>query len=383
MSAAGRARRVRAELAESRDRIIAETGFAPRFLCTPYCQQNDETDWLCREANLRQMNVARYNFGSNNCDRVAALVEELTAKGMRRADFLHHGIAANEHGGWCPFLTRESFARHLDAIAALEREGRVIVTDYDGAASDCRLTAGAWPHHGVVALSFDDRSFADWRRALPLFAQYDARTTFCVCGEITDEAIAFMRQALAAGHEIALHGLRHRDADREIAARGVEAYWQVEMEPQLAACHTNGIPVRSFAYPNCRRSPETDAAFLAKGFTRLRGRLDGIANPQPHDPKGERLADWKLLVSHDPSFVPAADCLTRPLLPNVILGENYHTRLNDILASCRRAGSRAECLSLVSHGISPGARGINMKTEWLERMLSSARRLGVVVRGVR
>ena len=153
----GRADSVRAELAESRDAIAQETGFAPRFLCTPYCQQNDETDRLCREANLRQMNVARYNFGSNNCDRAATLVEELTAKGIRRADFLHHGIAANEHGGWCPFLTRESFARHLDAIAALEREGRVIVTDYDGAASDCRLTAETWPHHGVVALSFDDR----------------------------------------------------------------------------------------------------------------------------------------------------------------------------------------------------------------------------------
>jgi len=48
-----------------------------------------------------------------------------------------------------------------------------------------------------------------------------------------------------------------------------------------------------------------------------------------------------------------------------------------------RAGERAERLSLVSHAISPGATGINMKTEWLERLLRSANDAGVVVRGLR
>jgi hypothetical protein len=49
----------------------------------------------------------------------------------------------------------------------------------------------------------------------------------------------------------------------------------------------------------------------------------------------------------------------------------------------RRAGGRAETLSIVSHGIRPDAKGISMKTEWLERMLSEANDCGVVVRGVR
>ena len=57
--------------------------------------------------------------------------------------------------------------------------------------------------------------------------------------------------------------------------------------------------------------------------------------------------------------------------------------LVDILASMRRAGERGELLSIVSHGIAPDAKRINMKTEWLERMLAAANDFGVIVRGLR
>ena len=46
-------------------------------------------------------------------------------------------------------------------------------------------------------------------------------------------------------------------------------------------------------------------------------------------------------------------------------------------------GRGAEFLSLVLHAIAPGAGGINMPTEWLEQILSSAADAGVVVRGMR
>lgn len=38
-------------------------------------------------------------------------------------------------------------------------------------------------------------------------------------------------------------------------------------------------------------------------------------------------------------------------------------------------------LVLTSHGIAPGAKNINMKTEWLERILATAKECGVAVIG--
>lgn len=381
--AAGKADVVRRELTESCDKIVAETGFAPRFMCSPGVRQNEETDRICREVGLRQMIAQRYNFGSNNCEGVAWRVNDLIRRGETRADILHHGVAANEHGGWMAFKDRESFRRHLDTIARLEKEGKIVVTDYDGMVSDCALKARAWPHHGVVALSFDDHNLGDWERSFPLFAKYAARATFFMCGPIGAPEVDFMRKALAAGHEAGLHGLKHQNADAAVAAKGDEGYWRDEMEPQLGACHAAGIPIRSFAYPNCRRTEASDAVFFRHGFTRLRGSEKGVKNPNPHDPKGERLADWKPVATYDAMFYPAAEYLRRRNINNVIMGENYHTDIEDILKAMLRAGERAEVLSIVSHGISPDAKGISMKTEWLERMLSSASAAGVVVRGVR
>ena len=126
-----------------------------------------------------------------------------------------------------------------------------------------------------------------------------------------------------------------------------------------------------------------DALFLRRGFTRLRGSIAGVKNPNPHDPKGEKLGQWKPIATFDPLFAPATTYLSDPVISNVIMGENYHTDIEDVLRAMDRAGARAERMSVVSHGISPDAKGISMKTEWLERMLSSANESGVIIRGVR
>ena len=65
------------------------------------------------------------------------------------------------------------------------------------------------------------------------------------------------------------------------------------------------------------------------------------------------------------------------------MGESYHTDIEDILRAIKRAGERGEALFVVSHGIEPDAKDISMKTEWLERILSSADDSGVLVRGIR
>ena len=377
----GREDEVRRELLESCDAIQRETGFAPRFMFSPFCRQDETTARICRELGLRQAEGIRYNFGSNNCDRAATVVAKLRADGVERADILTHGVSAADHGGWCPFADRESFRRHLDAIAELERKGEIVVTDYDGMVSSCALKAAAWPRHGVLSLSFDDESFDQWEVAFPLFAKYDARTTFFVIGT---NRIDFMRKALAEGHEIGMHGLNHRNAPATGSERDEDWFWKTDIAPQLAALGEAGIPVRSYAYPNCLRTDRTDALFFSRGISRVRGTGSAFPpNPNPFDPKGEKLDKWRPVATADWLFYPAVDFLNARLVPNVIMGEAYHTDIEDIMRAIRRAGERAEALFIVSHGISPNAKGISMKTEWLERMLSSAADLGVVVRGIR
>ena len=379
----GKADEVRAELAASRDAIADNTGFTPRFMCAPFVVQNEETSRLCREENLRQMDVPRRNFGEGSDGKVRSVVEDFITRGERRLDILHHGVSAADHGGWHPFADRAEFGRHLDAIAALERDGRLIVTDYDGLVSRCALRAKAWPHHGVIALSFDDKNLAAWEAAFPLFAKYGATTTFCVYGAIGTNEVAFARKALLAGHELALHGRHHANADDELAKKGADGYWASEMEPQISVCREAGLSVRSFAYPNCRHTQATDELFFRHGFTRVRGSIPGVKSPNPHDPKGLKLDQWKPVADFDPLFTPATAFLNERNISNVIMGESYHTDIEDIVRAMRRAGERAELLSIVSHGIAPDAKGISMKTEWLERMLSAADGAGVIVRGLR
>ena len=379
---AGRADAIRREVAESRDAIADKTGFTPRFLCSPYTAQNEETARICREEGLRQMLGGRRNFGAGSGDEVVKVVEDFLVRGEKRLDILHHGITV-QGGGWKPFTDRAEFVRHLDLIARLEKEGKVIVTDYDGMVSDCALKAKAWPRHGVVALSFDDKHIAAWERAFPLFAKYGATTTFFCYGAIGTNEIAFARKALLTGHEFALHGASHMNADEGFGRFGADGYWAKEMEPQISACKAAGLSVRSFAYPNCRHTKATDEMFFRHGFTRVRGSIAGVKSPNPYDPKGEKRDQWKPVSTYDPVYAPATAFLTERNIANVIMGESYHTDIEDILRAMGRAGERAELLSIVSHGIGPDAKGINMKTEWLERMLASANELGVIVRGVR
>ncbi len=379
----GKADEVRAEFAASRDAIADNTGFTPRFMCSPFVAQNEETSRLCREANLRQMNAPRCNFGEGSDGKVRSVIEDFIVRGEQRLDILHHGVSAADHGGWRPFADRAAFGRHLDMIAALERDGRIIVTDYDGMMSRCALRAKAWPHHGVIALSFDDKNLAAWEAAFPLFAKYGATATFCVSGVIGTNEVSFARKALLAGHELALHGRQHANADDALAKKGADRYWASEMEPQISACKAAGISVRSFAYPNCRHTQATDELFFCHGFTRVRGSIPGVTGPNPHDPKGLKLDQWKPVADFDPLFTPATAFLNERNISNVIMGESYHTDIEDVVRAMNRAGERAELLSIVSHGIAPDAKKINMKTEWLERMLSTADGAGVIVRGLR
>ena len=101
----------------------------------------------------------------------------------------------------------------------------------------------------------------------------------------------------------------------------------------------------------------------------------------PYDPDGKKQAERKSLVTNDAVFFPAADLKKRFRIDSILVGEAYHTDIEEICACIRRAAERKEVLSISSHGISPNAKGINMKTQWLEKILSVAKESGILVIG--
>ena len=241
---------------------------------------------------------------------------------------------------------------------------------------DCApLPLGA---RGVLLLSFDDKNFAGWEAARPIFAKYGARATFFVSGAIDAKAIRALKHLSEDGHSIGLHGLNHLNADAAVAERGAAQYFAEEVWPQIDCARKAYIPFESFAYPNCRRNDETDALFRARGFEHVRG---GVKGATPYDPDGARQADRKPLVTNDAVFFPASDLPNHFLIDTIIVGEAYHTDIEEICACLRRAAERREVLSVTSHDIAPGAGHIHMKTEWLERILATAAECGLAIIG--
>ncbi len=231
---------------------------------------------------------------------------------------------------------------------------------------------------GILVLSFDDRNFDGWEKAIPLFAKHGAHATFFVSGEINNAAVRTMKKLSAAGHSVGLHGQTHANADTAIAAMGAEKYWAEEIRPQADRAYWAYLPVTSFAYPNCRRTNESDELFYSKGYDRVRG---GVKGATPYDPEGEKQADRKPLAANEAVFVPASELPKRRRLDTITVGEAYRTDIGEILACIRRAAERKEVLVVTSHDIAPDAKAIHMKTEWLEKMLALARELNLPVLG--
>ncbi|MBO4618841.1 MAG: polysaccharide deacetylase family protein [Victivallales bacterium] len=230
---------------------------------------------------------------------------------------------------------------------------------------------------GILLLSFDDRNFAGWEAALPIFARTNAHATFFVSGPIDDEALSAMRRLADAGHSVGLHGLNHQNADEAIAASSPEEYYQAEVLPQLAPARDAGLRITSFAYPNCRRTPESDQLFFSHGFAFVRGGL-GLT---PFDPEGRLAEAWKPLANNPRTAFPASELPRHRLLNTLIIGEAYNTHIDDLLNCLRRIAERNEVLVVTSHDIAPDAKSIHMKTAWLEALLATATELDIAVLG--
>lgn len=114
---------------------------------------------------------------------------------------------------------------------------------------------------------------------LEILARHGASATFFVSTEILPQAADLLREACAAGHEMASHGHRHVPAydtlDRA-ALRLELAESKDRLEQEL------GVEVRGFRSPQFRKHPDTEAVLAELGYaydsssveTSLPGRYD-------------------------------------------------------------------------------------------------------------
>ena len=224
---------------------------------------------------------------------------------------------------------------------------------------------------GALVLTFDDPRYDDWIRQIPLFERYGAHATFFPCGHIGTNEVAKLKRLAAAGHSIGIHTEHHRDADRAFSEEGAHMFMRDEINPQLKACTDAGLGIRYLAYPNNRHTPETDG-YLAGAFRRFRAGVKGMTGYHTNGTS---------IVTLDRAFFPVADLPKHRVMEGTGVGAYYSTDIDDLCRGIRRAAERDEVLVLFSHDISENPGRVGMRTEWLEKLLATAKDCGVAVKG--
>lgn len=133
---------------------------------------------------------------------------------------------------------------------------------------------------GTLCLTFDDLFVANWVAARPVFAEHDARVTFCVSHlhEATPAQLEGLHLLQSDGHEIACHTRTHPKLKPYLAAHGLDHWLEHEVDRAIADHRAAGFPARTFACPFHASTPETRTA-LATRFEIVRA-----AGPRSLDP---------------------------------------------------------------------------------------------------
>lgn len=212
---------------------------------------------------------------------------------------------------------------------------------------------------GAVCFTFDDYSGINWIKADAIFKKYDAHATFLIVRNITADKAKVMKKLQAAGHSVGLHTVKHRNANPLPRGWNMEQYIADQVLPQLEECKKYGIKVRSFAYPNNRRTEKTDQA-LFKYFDYLR-------------------AGWG--KSKQPIYTPLAKLPDKMVLAGGGIGEYYKSDISKLKKLLDEAHKRDALIVFFSHDITPKAKHIHMPSELLEELLKYARKLNMNIVG--
>ena len=150
-----------------------------------------------------------------------------------------------------------------------------------------------WPDgaKAAVSLSFDDARYSQVEKGTALLDRYGAKATFYVVPGAVEERLEGWKAAVAAGHEIGNHSMRHPCSGNFLWARdkALETYTLDAMHSELAMANKRiaellGVTPVSFAYP-CGQSfvgrgtqTQSYVPVIAEMFTSGRGWLDEAAS---------------------------------------------------------------------------------------------------------
>ena len=218
---------------------------------------------------------------------------------------------------------------------------------------------------GTLCLTFDDRYFENWKKAIPLFKKYNATVTFFVYGNIDTQAVETMKILQSAGHTIGLHGINHVRSVDYIQKNGTDEFIKNEIMPQLEICRKNGITIRAFAYPFSQRSSETDQA-LFPTFDFLR-------------------TSWAEIRKKESPLVNTNQCFLKKIAGKQLFygfpgSGNFN--MDEIKAAMKRAAEEKSVLVLYAHDITetiPPSHHI--ATSQLTELLEYAKTLKLSVKG--
>ena len=153
---------------------------------------------------------------------------------------------------------------------------------------------------GFVCLTFDDLFAGSWHAARPIFDEFGARATFCVCNlhNAKPRQVKKLRALQEDGHEIAFHSRTHPKLGPYLRKHGLPHWLEHEIDAGVAEHRALGFPAKSFASPFHAFTDET-LAETAKRFpvTRAAG------------PKNLSEADIPARIYHAPGPHNAVDCV--------------------------------------------------------------------------
>ena len=216
---------------------------------------------------------------------------------------------------------------------------------------------------GGVVMTFDDRNFADWVKALPLFEEYGVKATFFIHGEIDDKALIAIQKIKEKNHAIGSHSVHHLKAVEYLQKRSQKEYLENEIQPQLDQFIANGIDVSSFAYPMSRNNQATDELLL-KQFRHIR--------------TGRNITKDKKFSEDDSFFVSVSEISKHGCLygKGIDFAPTKPDRtFEQIDAALERASENKEILVLYAHQIANSAKGNHITPEALMRIFGKAKEL--------
>jgi peptidoglycan/xylan/chitin deacetylase (PgdA/CDA1 family) len=186
-------------------------------------------------------------------------------------------------------------------------------------------------HEERIAVTFDDGPTDLTRQVLECLAQHDAKATFFVLGNQVCQQPDALRQILAGGHEVGIHGYEHsmRDYYRQV----------LRCEKELSSF---GVIPRLVRTPGCVIKPFLTLRLWWRGYPTV------IHNVDAHDsmrleskwngsaPNYSRIGGGDIILMHDDNALCVKDL---PVLLNAIREKNLRTVTVSELIGLRRAQS--------------------------------------------